>query len=213
MKEHVIKHFELIFSNVKFPDGNFEDKIARRQQAVQFLGKGDRFIYIQEGKQLSSPFQSGILMRVLNVLFSGPKPRFPNVLRRQSSISRAMLALACVLVSFLGAEKYPGIEFGMEIFPGRAKYLFSNYILTQVEFLLTPEKLPPKFQESIFAPKYREWEVKIAKLELHLNYKDLLDKVVKAVQSSESSRLTSVVDVSKVEAPRMTVDLPEDDEY
>ena len=99
MKEQVIKHYELIFSEVRFPETTFEEKMKQRQKSVQYLAKDDRFIYVKEGKQLVRPFYSPILMRVLNVLFVGPKPWFPQVLRDRDSITRDMLALVCILVS------------------------------------------------------------------------------------------------------------------
>jgi hypothetical protein len=100
MKEQLLKHFDLIFLEVQVPPSNLEDKIANRQRAVQYLSKTDRFIYVQEGKRLVKPFQSIILMRILCILFSGPKPQFLYVLRGKSAITRSMLALACTWVSF-----------------------------------------------------------------------------------------------------------------
>ena len=101
MKEHVLKHFKLIFLDIKFPESTFENKLTQHQEAVQHLSKQDRFIYVKEGNRLVKPFQSDIMMRVLSILFVGPKPRFPHVVRKLKEITLPMLALACMWVSFL----------------------------------------------------------------------------------------------------------------
>jgi hypothetical protein len=102
MKEHIIKHYEIIFAEIKFPQTTYEDKMGVRQAAVQYLSKQDRFIYIQQGKKLVKPFCSDFLMCVLNILFVGPKARFPHVLRGLKSVSLPMLGLACMWVSVPG---------------------------------------------------------------------------------------------------------------
>ena len=96
MKEHILKHYDLIFSQVKFPETNYENKLTLWQDAVQYLMKQDRFIYVQEGKNLVKSFQSPILIRVLCMLFGGPKPRFSHVLCGLKAITVPMLALACM---------------------------------------------------------------------------------------------------------------------
>ena len=45
MKEHIIKHYEIIFDEIKFPQTTYEDKMIVRQDAVQYLSKQDQFIY------------------------------------------------------------------------------------------------------------------------------------------------------------------------
>ena len=62
MKEHILRHFELIFLDIKFPESSFENKLTLCQEAVQHLLKQDRFIYVKEGNRLMKPFQSDILM-------------------------------------------------------------------------------------------------------------------------------------------------------
>ena len=101
MKEHILKHFELIFLDIKFTESTFENKLTQRQEAVQHLSKQDRFIYVKEGNRLMKPFQSDIMMRVLSILFVGPKPRFPHVVRKLKEITLPMLALAYMGVSFI----------------------------------------------------------------------------------------------------------------
>ena len=102
MKEHVIKHYKIIFAEIKFPQTTYEDKMIVRQDAVQYLSKQDRFIYVQQGTKLVKPFCSDFLMCVLNILFVGLKARFPHVLRGLKSVSLPMLGLACMWVSVPG---------------------------------------------------------------------------------------------------------------
>ena len=66
-----------------------------------------------------------------------------------------------------------------------------NYIPTQVEFLLSP-KIPTKFQEVEFAPKYRVWLEKIRQISQMLNGVDLLRRVISAVCFSEDKSISAM---------------------
>ena len=73
-----------------------------------------------------------------------------------------------------------------------------------------PEKLPSKFQESVFALKYNEWRRKIEKSEDHLDYKDLLMNVVNAVGVPRN--IVSEIKMSDIDAPKLIIDLEDGDD-
>jgi len=45
MKEHIIKYFEVIFSDISFPETNPENKTTKRQDTVQHLAEIGSSIY------------------------------------------------------------------------------------------------------------------------------------------------------------------------
>ena len=85
-----------------------------------------------------------------------------------------------------------------------------NIIFTQVEFLLTPWKLPAKFQEIDFAPKYKIWMEKIKQVKDTLKYDDLLRQAIGAFRlSQDKSAVTVKLPPLAVQAPKLVIKLDE----
>ena len=77
-----------------------------------------------------------------------------------------------------------------------------------MEFLLTPQKLPAKFQEVDFAPKYKIWIKKIKKVKDTLKYDNLLRQAIGAFRlSQDKSAVTVKLPPPAVQAPKLVIKL------
>lgn len=86
-----------------------------------------------------------------------------------------------------------------------------NCILTQVEFLLTP-KIPAKFQEVEFAPKYRIWVEKIKQVSQTLDGADLLKRAMNAVCRGEDKYTFTIEPPPPlIQAPKLVIELDHDE--
>src|ERR1035438_4443797 len=86
-----------------------------------------------------------------------------------------------------------------------------NYILTQVEFLLMP-KIPAKFQETEFVPKYNVWLEKTKQVSETLDCADLLKKVIDTLHfSGDLSAVAMELTPQSIEALRLVIELDNDE--
>src|SRR5271155_1186888 len=87
-----------------------------------------------------------------------------------------------------------------------------NCIPTQVEFLIAP-KIPAKFQEVEFAPKYNIWLEKIRQVRDTIDGADLLQRAMNTIGLSEDrSTFTVEPPPPPIQAPRLIIELDDDED-
>ena len=87
-----------------------------------------------------------------------------------------------------------------------------NCIPTQVEFLIAP-KIPAKFQEVEFTPKYNIWLEKITQVYDTLDGVDLLRRAMSIVSLSED-KSTFIMEPPPplIQAPRLIIELDDNED-